>query len=59
MTRREAPHSQYSPREVGAMIATENTCIEDGVLISRTTKDTKLHEAVIPVSFVRLCVLRG
>ena len=41
------------------MIATENTCIEDGVLISRTTKDTKLHEAVIPVSFVLLCVLRG
>ena len=40
------------------MIATE-TRIEDGVLISRTTKDTKLHEAVIPVSFVRLCVLRG
>ncbi len=58
MTRREAPHSQYSPREVGAMIATE-TRIEDGVLISRTTKDTKLHEAVIPVSFVLLCVLRG
>jgi len=43
----------------GAIIATENTRIEDGVLISRTTKDTKLHEAVIPVYFVLLCFLRG
>jgi len=41
------------------IIATENTRIEDGVLISRTTKDTKLHETVIPVSFALLCVLRG
>jgi len=43
----------------GAIIATENNRIEDGILIHETQRDTKLHEAVIPVSFVLLCVLRG